>query len=173
MFVIGDWVSAACMMDHSSTQGMDWHSDDAFEGHSLIEAAAGSVTSRGLLYSLMQPAPRRFLSLKSPALFTINKAAIINRTELQRMCWAANRSVGSNCGSRSMSNLVYLGHYILSSLCVSTGFVQYLSAQESIFYANHPSEQYHTMPKYSLAAAFLLLCQYTLAVFAAASTTAL
>ena len=81
-------------MDHSFTQGMDWNSDDACEGHSLIEAAAGSVTLRGLLYALMQPAPRRFLSLKSPALFAFSKAAFLNRAELQRICWASNRSVG-------------------------------------------------------------------------------
>ena len=94
LFMIGRWVCAACMMDHSFTQGMDWNSDDACEGHSLIEAAAGSVTLRGLLYALMQPAPRRFLSLKSPALFAFSKAAVLNRAELQRMCWASNRSVG-------------------------------------------------------------------------------
>ena len=104
--MIGDWVCAACMMDHSSTQGMDWNGDDGFEGHSLIEAAAGSVTLRGLLFSLMQPAPRRFLSLKSPALFTINKAAVPNRAELQRMCWASNRSVESSCGICSVCTLV-------------------------------------------------------------------
>ena len=118
---VHDWglVRAACMMDHSSTQGMDWNSDDAFEGHSPIEAAAGSVTLRGLLYSLMHPAPRRFLSLKSPALFTINKAALLNRAELQCMCWVSNRSVGSTCGTIiSICTLVYLGRDILSSLCV-------------------------------------------------------
>lgn len=82
------------MVDHASTQAPDWSSEDV-AGHSLIEAAAGSVTMRGLLYSLMQPAARRFLSLKSPALFTTNKAALLNKAELQRMCWLSDRSVRS------------------------------------------------------------------------------
>lgn len=86
------------MVDHASAQAPDWSSDDAVEGHSLIEAAAGSVTMRGLLYSLMQPAPRRFLSLKSPAVFTTNKAAVLNKAELQRMCWLSDRSVESAAG---------------------------------------------------------------------------
>ena len=91
-------VSTAWMVDHASAQAPDWSSDDAVEGHSLIEAAAGSVTMRGLLYSLMQPAPRRFLSLKSPALFTTNKAALLNKAELQRMCWLSDRSVKLTTG---------------------------------------------------------------------------
>ena len=138
--MMGDWVCAACMMDHSSIQGMDWNSDDSCEGHSLIEAAAGSVTLRGLLYSLMQPAPRRFLSLKSPALFTINKAAGLNRGELQRMCWASNRSVGSNCGICSPCTPVYLGHHILSSLCVSqTLCSSFLSKRVLLMMSTHMS----------------------------------
>ena len=82
---------AAWMMDHASAHTADWHSDDTYDGQSLIDAAAGSVTMRGLLYSLMQPAPRRFLSLKSPAWFTNTRAAALNKAELQNVCWAANR----------------------------------------------------------------------------------
>lgn len=90
-------MGTAWMVGHASTQTPDWSSEDV-EGHSLIEAAAGSVTMRGLLYSLMQPAPRRFLSLKSPALFTTNKAALLNKAELQRMCWLPDRSVNFTTG---------------------------------------------------------------------------
>lgn len=86
---------SAWMVDHASTQAPDWSSEDV-AGHSLIEAAAGSVTMRGLLYSLMQPAARRFLSLKSPALFTTNKAALLNKAELQRMCWLSDSMTGSS-----------------------------------------------------------------------------
>ena len=155
-------------MDHSSTQGMDWNSGDAFEGHSLIEAAASSVTLRGLLYSLMQPAPRRFLSLKSPALFTINKAALLNRAELQRMCWVADRSVGSTCGTICIRTLLYLGCDILSSLCVLTVSVQHLSVQEGVLDGGHPHEQYNTMFKHSLAAVLPLFCRHNLALCVAA-----
>ncbi len=86
-------VLAARMLDHSSGHQPDWNNDDAFDGHSLTEAAAGSTVMRGLLHSLMHPAARRFLSLKSPALFTNNKAAGLNKEQLQAMCWSANRSV--------------------------------------------------------------------------------
>ena len=103
------------MMDHSSTQTPDWNSDDALEGYSLIEAAAGSVTLRGLLYSLMQPAPRRFLSLKAPALFTTNKAAVLNKAELQRLCWASDRLVESVDGI-GLSIRLHWGPDILSCL---------------------------------------------------------
>ena len=86
-------VLAARMLDQSSGQQPDWNNDNAFDGHSLTEAAAGSTVMRGLLYSLMHPAARRFLSLKSPALFTNNKAAGLNKEQLQAMCWSASRSV--------------------------------------------------------------------------------
>ena len=84
---------AARMLDQSSGHRPDWNNDGAFDGHSLTEAAAGSTVMRGLLYSLMHPAARRFLSLKSPALFTNNKAAGLNREQLQAMCWSSHRSV--------------------------------------------------------------------------------
>lgn len=83
---------AARMMDQSSGHQADWNSDDAFDGQSMSEAAAGSTVVRGLLYSLIRPAARRFLSLKSPALFTNNKAAASNKEQLQHLCWADNRS---------------------------------------------------------------------------------
>lgn len=79
-------------MDQSSGHQSDWNSDDAFDGQSMSEAAAGSTVVRGLLYSLMRPAARRFLSLKSPALFTNNKAAALNKEQLQHLCWSDNRS---------------------------------------------------------------------------------
>ncbi|DBA75164.1 hypothetical protein WJX77_005220 [Trebouxia sp. C0004] len=86
---------AARMLDQSSGHQPDWNNDNAFDGHSLTEAAAGSTVMRGLLYSLMHPAARRFLSLKSPALFTINKAAGLNKEQLQAMCWTAHSMTGS------------------------------------------------------------------------------
>ena len=86
-------VLAARMLDQSSGHQPDWNNDNAFDGHSLTEAAAGSTVMRGLLYSLMHPAARRFLSLKSPALFANNKAAGLNKEQLQAMCWSAHRSV--------------------------------------------------------------------------------
>ncbi|KAL0045550.1 hypothetical protein WJX82_009862 [Trebouxia sp. C0006] len=85
---------AARMLDQSSGHRPDWNNDGAFDGHSLTEAAAGSTVMRGLLYSLMHPAARRFLSLKSPALFTNNKAAGLNREQLQAMCWSSHSMTG-------------------------------------------------------------------------------
>jgi len=84
-------VLAATMMDQGAAHQPDWNNNDAFDGQSLIEAAAGSTVLRGLLYSLMHPAARRFLSLKSPALFINNKAASLNKEELQTLCWSADR----------------------------------------------------------------------------------
>ena len=82
---------AARLMDQGPGLRSDWSADDTFNGQSTAEAAAGSTVMRGLLYSLMHPAPRRFLSLKSPALFTNNKAAAMNKQHLQELCWSAAR----------------------------------------------------------------------------------
>lgn len=86
---------AARMMEHGPSLLSDWSSDDAFSGQSLIEAAAGSTVLRGLLYSLMHPAARRFLSLKSPALFTNTRAAALNKQQLQALCWCPTSVTGS------------------------------------------------------------------------------
>ncbi|KAL0028271.1 hypothetical protein WJX79_006444 [Trebouxia sp. C0005] len=86
---------AARMLDQSSGHQPDWTDDNEFNGQALTEAAAGSTVVRGLLYSLMHPAARRFLSLKSPALFTNNKAAGLNKEQLQAMCWSAHSMTGS------------------------------------------------------------------------------
>lgn len=103
---------AAQMMDQASVQAPDWISDDTFDGQSLIEAAAGSVSMRGLLYSLMRPAPRRFLSLKSPALFTNNKAAALNKAELQHLCWSPNRSDFSDTSPTFCAKVQFADHGI-------------------------------------------------------------
>ncbi|DBA67986.1 TPA: hypothetical protein ACH3X2_014019 [Trebouxia sp. C0005] len=86
---------AARMLDQSSGHQPDWTDDNEFNGQALTEAAAGSTVVRGLLYSLMHPAARRFLSLKSPALFTNNKAAGLNKEQLQAMCWSAHRCMAA------------------------------------------------------------------------------
>lgn len=57
----------------------------------MAEAAAGSVLLRGLMYSMCHPAPRRFLSLRAPAMFTNSKAAGLNVQQLRDMSWLGDR----------------------------------------------------------------------------------
>lgn len=108
---------AARMLDQSSGHQPDWTDDNEFNGQALTEAAAGSTVVRGLLYSLMHPAARRFLSLKSPALFTNNKAAGLNKEQLQAMCWSAHRSV---CCVRQFTANVAMPFWSCSLVLVDT-----------------------------------------------------
>lgn len=40
---------------------------------------------------MCHPAPRRFLSLRSPVMFTNSKAAALNVQELRELSWAGDR----------------------------------------------------------------------------------
>ena len=49
----------------------------------LSDATAASTAARGCCFANQHPAPRRWLPLKAPALFTAQKAAGRNRKQLE------------------------------------------------------------------------------------------
>lgn len=54
-------------------------------GNSIGEACAGAVAARGLMWGNSHPAPKRWLPLKAPAWYTVNKALRLNEAELREV----------------------------------------------------------------------------------------
>lgn len=54
-------------------------------GNSIGEACAGAVAARGLMWGNAHPAPKRWLPLKAPAWYTVNKALQLNLLELREV----------------------------------------------------------------------------------------
>ncbi|KAK9814703.1 hypothetical protein WJX72_010168 [[Myrmecia] bisecta] len=77
---------AGVLMSSFHSGATDWE-DGNTAAASMSDAMAGSVVVRGLLFSNTHPAVRRFLALKAPASFTIQRAVAANLEELKALVW--------------------------------------------------------------------------------------
>lgn len=71
--------------------------DDDSPSATLLDAAAASTAARGVCFWNSHPAPRRWLPLKAPSLFTVARGAAANRGELARStsaAWATHGGMG-------------------------------------------------------------------------------
>ena len=55
---------------------------EEYASSTMLDAAAGSVAARGLLFTNCRQAPRRFYAMRGPALFTVQKARDRNRAAI-------------------------------------------------------------------------------------------
>lgn len=73
----------ACHRNSAGTSAGTW--EDGTAAASLLDAAAGSVATRGLFYANAHSAPRHMLPLKAPAASLIDKSCRANAEVLQAM----------------------------------------------------------------------------------------
>lgn len=74
---------------------------EEYASSTMLDAAAGSVAARGLLFSNAHQAPRRFYAMRGPVLFTAQKARDQNRAALSSVLARAHVqgcSIGCDSG---------------------------------------------------------------------------
>eukprot|EP00891_Asterochloris_glomerata_P009829 jgi/Astpho2/9829/fgenesh1_pg.00149_%23_75_t len=81
------------MLQQQHWGSSEWQSDQ-YNAQSLQEAAAGSVAARGLCFANAHPAPTRFLPLRKPSVFMVQRAARANQAALQESLWSNTGRLG-------------------------------------------------------------------------------
>ena len=92
---------ADVMLQQQHWGSSEWQSDQ-YNAQSLQEAAAGSVAARGLCFANTHPAPTRFLPLKKPGVFMVQRAARANQAALQESLWSNTGRLGFRCVETSI-----------------------------------------------------------------------
>ena len=89
------------MLQQQHWGSSEWQADQ-YNAQSLQEAAAGSVAARGLCFANTHPAPTRFLPLKKPSIFMVQRAARANQAALQESLWSNTGRLGCRCADTSI-----------------------------------------------------------------------
>ena len=85
------------MASHSTGSAPGAAEAEEYASATMLDAAAGSVAARGLLFSNNQQAPRRFYAMRGPALVMAQKARDQNRAALSSVL-ARSYAQGSSVG---------------------------------------------------------------------------
>ena len=99
--VTAGWLPADVMLQQQHWGSSEWQSDQ-YNAQSLQEAAAGSVVARGLCFANTHPAPNRFLPLKKPSVFMVQRAACANQAALLESLWSNTGRLGFRCTDMCM-----------------------------------------------------------------------